>query len=384
MIWVLIMMVVLPLLFTALLMFGSNETLNATRSYRKLQTEYVARSGAEVGYKKLINGNVSPQTNIANFVLQANTTLTGLTGTIGTGQYVITYDDYSATTVLITSTATNNDDPTITTTVKLYMDTLPYYAPTDAWSAVPDSWQRSHNMNPDINPYLYPDQDAKNLAVAFTGEPTQSPQNDPDTSIFRATVMQFRGTNNAGITFRMINTNSLKLISEVILFNGIVEIKGSDDLLLSTDGILDSEIPDRAWTDQDASGYDTDNSGFETRERYFYYIEEDDPQFDTPPDEHPYDDYEFPTSAGQKYGLVYFAGGVENKDDSDLDIPEGWYFFHTNINLNDPVDITDTYTGDIQNLIRINDDDPIDDITTNEKQGQKLVGAGDTKIIYSK
>ena len=92
MIWVLIMMVVLPLLFTALLVLGSNETLNATRSYRKLQTEYVARSGAEVGYKKLINGDVAPKATIGAFVTEANTTLSGLTGTIGTGQYFISFD----------------------------------------------------------------------------------------------------------------------------------------------------------------------------------------------------------------------------------------------------------------------------------------------------
>jgi len=384
-IWVLILLVVIPIFAVALLSFAMNETLHATRSVKNIQNEFVARSGAEIGFRKLVNGSVAPKNTMGEFVTGANA-LGGLAGELSGSSYTITYSEYNPTSVKITSTAINLADNTIQDTVSIYMNTLPYYEPTDAWSEPPEVWYRSNHLNlwDGIDPDSRPEEDARDMAVAFTGAPTQSPQQG-EPSVFRAAVMQFRGTNNKGITFRTINTNPVTLATEIILFYGSIEIKGDGKLILSTDGVLNAAIPGREWTDQDATGYDNSASGFETRERYFYYIEDDpndyDPEEPVPEDLHPYDTYQFEDS-GSKYGLLYIDGLIDNKDNSK-DIGGGWYFFKNGIDLNSHLQIVDQYnSSDEPDLINITDSDPIKSITMNEKQGKRLIGTGDTKLIY--
>lgn len=379
-VWVLILLVIIPIFAVTLISFAMNETLHSTRSVKNTQNEYIARAGAEIGFKKLLNGLVEPQNTIADFVSGANA-LSGLEGSLGNSNYEIDYSVYNPTCVKITSNAVDISDGTIQDTITLYMNTLPYYEETDSWSPPPESWYRSNHLNlwDGIDP-SHAGEDAKDMAVAFTGDPTQSPQQG-DPSNFRAAVMQFRGTNNKEITFRTINTNPVKFTTEIILFYGGIEIKGSGDLILSTDGVLNAEISGREWTDENASGYDTDKSSFETRGRYFYYIDMEDPLEDDPTAEHPYDYYNF-ESATQKYGLLFIDGVIDNKDDS-LDESGGWYYFRNGINLNGSLDIEDEYdSSNPPDLIRVRDDDPIDDITMSQKQGKRLIGAGQSKLLY--
>ncbi|WP_283408549.1 type II secretion system protein [Anoxynatronum buryatiense] len=367
-IWVMIVMLVLSILGVALLSVSMAETRHTMRSEHQIQVDYIARSGVEAGYQKLLG--ISPRTSVPELVSAANSLgTTSLQNVpLGNGTYSISYIHDADHSALITIRAEGKHHSTALSSIVTLLVPTNVIFNTTPWTEPPNGWWRASNLWDDVNPDVDGTLDMTGSAVAFSGSPTKSPQNGKKISVFRANVILFRGTNNSGVTFQQQkNTNDVTFDAEIIIFEGTVRLRDDNKKVtfdLSNHMLNGSVIP---WT------Y-VGQAGFEDESRYNHFINgsyED------------YDEYQFEEAVadGVKFGLVYFEGNVI-KDGTGTIINSGYYYYAQNTNINkSSVVVRDAYEPGVE-LIRVRTDDPIKQGLA-DRQSIRTYRAGSEKMIYS-
>lgn len=367
-VWVIIVMLVLSILGVALLSVSMAETRHTMRSEHQIQVDYIARSGVEAGYQKLLG--ISPRTSVQDLVTAANhlgaSNLINIP--LGNGSYSISYlyDPNHSALITIRSEAQHAVAP-LASVVTLQVPTNVIFN-ANPWTQPPNGWWRASNLWDDVNPDMDGTLDMTGHAVAFSGSPTKSPQNGRNLSVFRANVILFRGVNNSGVTFlQQKNTNDITFDAEIILFEGKVRLRDASKKVsfdLSNTMLNGSLNP---WT------YGA-QVGFEDEGRYNAFISGSYDEYET---------YNFSeaVSDGVKFGLVHFEAAVE-KDGVGTIISPGYYYFAQNTNINQSsVIIRDTYEPGVA-LIRIRNDDPVEDYLEYRRLNSTY-RAGNEKMIYS-
>ncbi|MEN1759286.1 pilus assembly PilX N-terminal domain-containing protein [Anoxynatronum sibiricum] len=367
-VWVIVVMLVLSILGVALLSVSLAETRHTMRSEHHIQVDYIARSGVEAGYQKLLG--ISPRSSVSELVSAANNLGPSNLQSIpfGNGTYSIDYifnPDQSAL-ITIRSEAQHVSAP-LSSVVTLQVPTNVIFN-TTPWTEPPNSWWRASNLWDSINPDVDGTVDMTSRAVAFSGSPTKSPQNGRNLSIFRANVILFRGTNNSGVTFQQQkNTNDITFDAEILLFEGSVRLRDANKKItfdLSNTMLAGSINP---WT---YAG----QVGFEDEGRYNAFISG---VYDD------YAEYNFGEAVANdvKFGLVYFEDAVV-KDGVGTVISPDYYYFAQNTNINkSSVVIRDAYEPGVE-LIRVRSDDPIKQGLA-DRQSIRTYRAGTEKMIYS-
>ncbi len=387
-VWVLIVMMVGTILGTSFLTLAMAETKHAVRSENQMQVNYIARSGVEAGFLTLqtisdSSTATTPEafTDAANQYLITNNLKTQV---VGNGSFTITYvPDPNPNSFFITieSVATHTSNPAIKRTVELYVNSTFLNVPGMRWVEPPRSWMRASNLNSNVDPALNSDVDLTGSPVVFSGTPTKSPQNSVNPSVFRATLLFFRGfdRNNRISFLQQVNTNPITFDAEVIVLDGRIRLRDNSPLYLrSSDDVLRDNMPTLVpWTYPGLVG-------FESKARYQNFIGAAPTTI--------YDGYNFPVSSGPKFGLISINATEQNvvnsigvsKDGVSLPIiPAGVYFYRDNININGttPLIITNEYTS-TSDLIRVDPGDPIRDAILNN-QGTRYIRASTEKFLYS-
>lgn len=387
-VWVLIVMMVGTILGTSFLTLAMAETKHAVRSESQMQVNYIARSGVEAGFLTLQTiSNSSTATTPEAFTNAANQYLITnnlKTQAVGNGSFTITYiPDPNPNSFFITieSVATHTSNPTIKRTVELYVNSTFLNVPGMRWVEPPRSWMRASNLNANVDPTLNTDVDLTGSPVVFSGTPTKSPQNSVNPSVFRATLLFFRGfdRNNRISFLQQVNTNQITFDAEVIVLDGRIRLRDNSPLYLrSSDDVMSDHVPTLVpWTYPGLVG-------FEVKARYQDFIGGAPTTI--------YDGYNFPDPSVEKFGLISINATEQNvvnsigvsKDGVQLPIiPAGVYFYRDNININGstPLNITNQYTA-TSDLIRVDPSDPIRDAIANN-QGTRYIRASTEKFLYS-
>ncbi|NDL68234.1 type IV pilus modification PilV family protein [Anaerotalea alkaliphila] len=361
-VWVIMLMVLLSILGMALLSVSFAETQHAARSEKQLQTNYIARSGAEAGFKKI--SILDSQEDIEAFVQSANS-LTGLKDNVlGNGEYDISYVvDESGYYIAIVADAVHSQDSAITSRVTLFVQSMIERLDNSGqWTECPKTWRRAANLWNDVNPNVNSELDYTGHAVVITGTPTKSPQNSINESIFRANVLVFRGQDNSGVTFmQQVNTNDISLDAEVIIFEGNVQLRdGSASVFLTcSEDVLGGTLS--PWTYHSIVG-------FEDRDRYFDFIDADDPGEED--EDHPYNTYEFDLS--ENYGVMLLEGNAKDRYENMI-LSSGVYYYRNGADLNNLVE---------DDLIKAASDDPIID-EIYKKYGVPYIKSSINKYFYT-
>lgn len=342
-IWVLIMLVTLSLLGTTLLLVAMSETKHASRSYRKIQTNYIARSGVEAGYKRLLE--IKDTTNISALIASANAKYQSdfpvNPPELGSCKYTISYaPDASGFYIIITSTATSLATPTIASTVSLYVASK---IEGTSWVEPPKVWSRASNLWDGVDPTDGGDYNQSGNAIVLTGAPTKSPQNSVEPSEFKASALYFRGYNNEPISFlQQINTNDITLNSEVLIFDRGISLRDDAAFILKNDNPGDLAN----WS----YGGET---GFETFNVYENFVDGGSSGIQnlSPAEElqlqTEYEENYYPTSGSAKfkdghYGLLRIGGPVKNSLGTSIlssSSYPAYFYYPSGVNLNSSTDI---------------------------------------------
>lgn len=390
-IWVLIFLAVAIILGTALLSIAMAETRHAARSEKQMQANYIARSGVEAGFLTLQTlSTTSTATTLQQFTDAANLYITNnslKTKTVGNGSYTITYvPDPNPNSFFITirSDATHANDTSIKSKVELYINSTFLTVPGMNWTEAPRSWIRAANLWDNVNPDSVATVDLTGSPVIFTGTPTKSPQNSVSPSIFRATLLYFRGfdRNNKVSFLQQVNTNHITFDAEVMVFEGKILMRDNRPLILrSSDSVLRDDVtPFVPWTHPGLVG-------FENKGRYQSFIG----VLPTDPTSI-YVGYGFPGTATPKFGLISITGsnqappftsGVYKDGVASAVVPDGIYFFKDGTDLNriTPLVITTTYTA-ASDLIIVDPNDPIRNALI-VNQGTRYIRGSTEKFLYS-
>ena len=383
--WVILIMVVFLILGISVLSVSVSAAKLAARSEGQLQADYVARSGVESGFKKLIS--IEPKDDIEDLVSAANALPYLANNTLGSGVYDISFhvDADRSEIIIIQSDAVVGS---LTSTVTLRVPTTICMASFNPWLEPPDAWWRAANLWDSIDPDADDTLDLTDYGIAFSGSPTKSPQNGKVPSVFRASVLLFRGVNKSGVTFQQQNnTNDITFDAEVIVFQGDLQLRDSHSQsevsLDISDDVLEGEMEFGSWTyDEGAGG----PAGFEDFDRYLDFIGVakivDDPDYlDALAI---YGAYNFTASAsGEHFGLVSFEGDVYiDEYGSEVALPADFYYYRGKANLYQPggIDFVDAYDADID-FIRVADDDPIREAIASKLMNFKIV-SGTAKDSY--
>ena len=362
-IWVLILLVTLSLLGATILAVSVSETRFSTRSYRRLQTEYAARSGVETGYK-LLTSITTPQNSVDALKNQASLLINPAGYDLGDCHYSLLFKlDQTGYYIIIESTAVSKYEPTISSVVSLYVVSK---ISGSEWTDAPKEWARSSNLWDGVVPG---NPATSGMAISITGTPTKSPQNAVDPSQFQAAVLFFRGLKQ-GVTFvQQVNTNEISLNAEAIIFEGGVELREPDVPL-----ILLNDNPG----DLDGWSYEG-GAGFENLDVYLNFIDGipygyDESDYDDPSDKYGdlmalHNSYSF--DGESVYGLLYLGGPIINSDGNTI-LTQGYYFYPSGIDLT-----KDDLEGQMISLLG----DPIEEVLSS-KLGDLEVLASTKKDFY--
>ncbi len=362
--FVLIITAVLAVLGTAILGLSLAETNHATRSQKQVQIQYIARSGVEVGYEKLIAAAPSlANPNFDTLLSNANALPNLVNQILGTGNYSIQYEKYPVTNpqfIKIRSASASSGSPVVSDQVTLLVAISTGF---QSWFPAPDAWVRAMNLWGDVNP-SNPGEDMLGKGIQFIGTPSKSPQSGTP-SLFRASVIKFTGMNGDGDTFWLQpQTNDVTFDAEVMLFGGRILMRHDDGnliLKISDETVSNNTCP--PWTSAIPAG-------FENRDRYIEYC-----QLIPNPGAY-YDSHlagEFSPHSPTKFGLVHFEGDViDDSHHANVLIHSGWYYYPNNVNLNSSNPEAD--------LIEIHSNDPIIEATNRHNSGNYEILSG--KIEY--